>query len=209
MTATAINYAAAASAILAHLSSENVVRLEKNKVLKTFTDRMNVHVLSAYAETAIVIAGMINAGIWSARKQAGGAKSASVLLKTALVAEGEARELNPAKVKRLVEKSSAILTKKNLAIPGFAEAARGGSVEAVLEALAAVKIKNEKALIKHVDGEREADPVARILTMIEGLDEAQRARLNEALGEDGQDDDKPAPRGRGKSPEAHVVHKPA
>lgn len=213
---TAINYASLAATILAPLSTENAIRLEKNKVLKTFAGRMNVAVLSAYAEAAIVISGMIAAGTWTARKQAGGVKSTSLLLKRAIVAEAEARELNEAKAKRLVEKSSAILTKKNLAIPGFAEAARKADVEGVLAALETAKIKNEKALLVHVDGKREVDPVARILTMIEALDEAQRAALDEALGlGDGEADEKPAkvrraPQpGRGKAPEAAVLHSAA
>ena len=203
-----MTYSADATFIVAPLTLAKAITAERREATKPFTDRINVATLTAYARCAVIIAAMMAQGTWTARKQRGGAKSASVLLKEALMVEAEAHKIAESRAKRLVETAVRMMAK----VPGTKEAATNSDAEAVLAVLAEAKIKNEAALLRAVLPEPKADdPVEMALAWVADMTPAQRADFEARLAslEGDGNDDGPAPRGRGASPEARVVRKPA
>lgn len=210
------DYSAAASRIIAPLAVAVDVMGERKASSVAFTGRINAATITGYATAALIIAGMMADGTWSTGKKSGG--STSMHLKNAILAEAEARKVNEARAKRLVEKAAAILNGRK-AVPGVLDAAgKGdGSVTSIVNALDKAKITTEAQLLRHVDGAPAKDPVAIILKMVANLDAKQRAHLDAELAKPATDDTDTAPaevviaaaRGRGRAPGSVAVHSAA
>jgi hypothetical protein len=162
-----------AKSIFAPLIEAKNASREKSESNAAYTDRVNTSTLTAYGECVVVIKGLMDGGMWSARKGKKGTVSASAQLKAALEAQATTDGFSKDKAKRLVEYSAAIL-EGDRAIDEVSDAA-DENAKAVVEALVQAEIETEAKLRKHVQNKGAPDPVLATLKKVSKLTDDQRA----------------------------------
>lgn len=175
-----INMAATAAGIIGSLAAASDILGRNREESAAARNEANGHILLGYAQCAVAIASMMDAGEWTTGRQKAGVTSASAALQEALIAEAKSQSVSAAKAKRLTEKAAAVISADHSAyIKSVSDAARVNANEVVSKMFDA-GIKSEAELMRHVSPPKD-DAVLSLVNRVTKLSGDDRLRFAQQI----------------------------